>query len=75
VSAAAAGKIARPASLQYLAALVDWRSVIVKGEAGVVLVAANNVAQARIAYNYISAVFDEAPALRGFVTRRTSDTI
>jgi hypothetical protein len=34
----------------YLAALVDWRSVIVKGEAGVVLVAATNVAQARIAY-------------------------
>ena len=59
----------------YLAALVDWRDVIVRGETGTLLIVSNTTQQAKIAFAHVLSIFEEAPALRGLVTRQTSDTI
>ena len=59
----------------YLSALVDWRSVIVRGEIGTLLIVSNTTQQAKIAFAHVVSIFEEAPALRGLITRQTSDTI
>ena len=59
----------------YLAALVDWREVIVKGETGTLLIVANTTQQAKVCFSHVLSIFEESPALRGMITRQTNDTI
>ena len=50
-------------------------SVIVRGEIGTLLIVSNTTQQAKIAFAHVVSIFEEAPALRGLITRQTSDTI
>jgi hypothetical protein len=59
----------------YLAACVDWSAVLAPGERGIGLVIAPDQRQARIQFDYISAVFDSSPILSALVVNRTADTI
>lgn len=59
----------------YLATLVDWRAVLSPGERGLVLLIGPDQRQARIQFDYISAVLDGSPLLSQLVTHRTSDTV
>jgi hypothetical protein len=59
----------------YIAALCDHSDKIAPGERPMVLCLAANTRQAAISFDYISAIFDEVPALRGLVKGRTSDTL
>jgi hypothetical protein len=59
----------------YLAALVDWSSVLSKGERGLVLCIGPDQRQAKITRDYIEGVFDASPVLSGLIINRTADTI
>ena len=59
----------------YLAALVNWREVIVRGEIGTLLIISNTIPQAKIRFSHVLSIFEESPALRGMITRQTNDTI
>ena len=57
----------------YLAVFRDYRSVLARGERGVVHVMASRLDQAKVIFNFIRGIFAEIPFFRGLVTRETSD--
>jgi hypothetical protein len=59
----------------YLAALVDWSSVLVKGERGLVLCIGPDQRQAMIQRNYIEGAFEASPVMASLISSRTADTI
>jgi hypothetical protein len=59
----------------YIAAFIDWSSVLSKGERGLVLCIGADQRQAKITRDYIEGVFASSPALSKLVTNRTADTI
>ncbi len=59
----------------FIAALCDHSANVVPGERPLVLCLAQNQLQARVVFNYVAAIFDECPVLKGLVTNRTSDTL
>jgi hypothetical protein len=59
----------------YLAALVDWTSVLVKGERGIVLCIGADTKQATVQRDYIEGVFDSSPMLSSLVVNKTADGI
>jgi hypothetical protein len=59
----------------YLAALVDWSPVLVRGERGLVLCVGPDQRQAKITRDYIEGAFDTAPILATMVVGRTADSI
>ncbi len=61
--------------IAYLAALVDWRDVLVPGERGRALYLAHTAKQASIAFDYTTSLFTDLPLLCSLVTNRTSEGI
>jgi hypothetical protein len=59
----------------YFAALIDWSSVLAKGETGLVLCIGADTKQATIQRNYIEGVFDGSPILSRLVVNRTADSL
>jgi hypothetical protein len=59
----------------YLAALVDWSSVLANGERGLVLCIGADTKQAVVQRNYIEGVFDASPMLSSLIVNRTADNI
>ena len=59
----------------YLAGLVDYSDVLVRGETGVLLVVAADLKQAGIVRGYIAAAFENSPILGQLIGRQSSDTI
>jgi hypothetical protein len=59
----------------YLAALVDWSSVLVRGERGLVLCIGPDQRQTKITRDYVEGCFDASPILAGLISNRTADTI
>lgn len=59
----------------YLAALVDWSSLLAKGERGLALCVGVDTKQAKIQRDYIEGVFDGSPMLSRLVVNRTADAI
>jgi hypothetical protein len=59
----------------YLAGFVDYSSVLVPGEVGVVVCMAPSKVQAGIAKSYIEAFIDSQPILQRMVVRRTNDAV
>jgi hypothetical protein len=59
----------------YLAALVDWSSVLAKGERGLVLCIGPDQRQAKITRDYVEGCFDTSPIMAAMVVNRTADTI
>jgi hypothetical protein len=59
----------------YLAALVDWSPVLVRGERGLVLCIGPDQRQAKITRDYIEGAFDHSPIMATMVTGRTADSI
>jgi hypothetical protein len=59
----------------YLAALVDWSRVLVRGERGLVLCIGPDQRQAKITRDYIEGAFDHSPIMATMVTGRTADAI
>lgn len=59
----------------YIAALCDHRDVLVPGERGVLLLLAPSVHQARIAFGYIEAAFDQSPILKQQVGSSSAETL
>jgi hypothetical protein len=59
----------------YLAALVDWSPVLVKGERGLVLCIGPDQRQAKITRDYIEGAFDASPVMASLVSNRTADSI
>ena len=59
----------------YLAGLVDYSDVLVRGETGVLLVVAADLKQAGIVRDYIAATFESSPILAQLIRRQSNDTI
>jgi hypothetical protein len=59
----------------YIAALIDWSSVLSKGERGLVLCIGADQRQAKVQRDYIEGTFDASPILSGLIVNRTADTI
>ncbi|MGO9048355.1 MAG: hypothetical protein ACLQFW_15960 [Xanthobacteraceae bacterium] len=59
----------------YQACLVDWTSVLAKGERGVALCLGPDQRQSKITRDYIEGVLDSSPLLSALVTNKTADTI
>ncbi len=59
----------------YFSALVDYTSVLAKGERGLVLCIAPDQRQALVQRNYIEGTFDASPILSGLIVNRTADTL
>jgi hypothetical protein len=59
----------------YLAALVDWSTVLRRGERGVLLVLGADTRQAQVQRDYIEGVFQMSPLLSRLVVNETTDTI
>jgi hypothetical protein len=59
----------------YFAALVDWSSVLAKGERGLVLCIGADTKQAAVQRRYIEGVFDSSPLLSALVVNRTADAV
>jgi hypothetical protein len=59
----------------YLAALVDWSSVLARGERGLVLCIGPDQRQAKIQRDYIEGNFDASPVMSSLISGRTADTI
>ena len=59
----------------YVAALIDWSSVLSKGERGLVLCIGADQRQAKVQRDYIEGTFDTSSILAGLVVNRTADTI
>ena len=59
----------------YFSALVDYSSVLAKGERGLVLCIAPDQRQALVQRNYIEGTFDASPILSGLIVNRTADTL
>jgi hypothetical protein len=59
----------------YLAALVDWSSMLAKGERGLVLCIGADQRQAKVQRDYVEGVFDASPILSPLVVNRTADAI
>jgi hypothetical protein len=59
----------------FLTALVDWSSVLARGERGLCLFLAQNQLQATVCFGYCAAIFDAVPMLAGLITNRTADTL
>jgi hypothetical protein len=59
----------------YLAALVDWSSVLAKGETGLVLCIGADTKAATIQRNYIEGCFDGSPMLSKLIVNRTADSL
>jgi hypothetical protein len=59
----------------YLAALVDWSSVLARGERGLVLCIGPDQRQAKIQRDYIEGNFDASPIMSSLIRGRTLDTI
>jgi len=59
----------------YLAALVDWSPVLVRGERGLVLCIAPDQRQAKITRDYIEGAFDHSPIMSTMIVGRTADSI
>jgi hypothetical protein len=59
----------------YLAALVDHRDKLVRGEVGVCLCISPDQRQSSITLNYVEAAFEASPILRQLIANRTADTI
>jgi hypothetical protein len=68
-------KTAQQACWPYLAALVDWSSVLAKGERGLVLCIGPDQRQAKIQRDYIEGNFDASPIMSSLIRGRTADTI
>ena len=58
----------------YLAACIDYRTILAPGERGQLQLLSTTKDQ-QTALNFISGIFDGSPNLRGLVTSRTADTI
>ena len=59
----------------YLAACVDWRHVLTRGERGTVVILAGTVVQARSMMNVVQAVFTDNPRFAKLVDSISGDTI
>lgn len=59
----------------YLAALVDWSSVLSRGERGLVLCIGADQRQAKITRDYIEGAFNCSPLLSRLIVGRTADAI
>jgi hypothetical protein len=59
----------------YLAALVDWSPVLVRGERGLVLCIGPDQRQAKIQRDYIEGAFDASPVMASLISGRTADSI
>jgi hypothetical protein len=59
----------------YLAALVDWSPVLVRGERGLVLCIGPDQRQSAIQLNYIRGAFDHSPIMSTMIVGQTADTI
>jgi hypothetical protein len=59
----------------YLACCVNWRSVLTRGEKGLVAAIAPDQRQARIQRDRIEGVLDASPILSSMVTGKTADSI
>jgi len=59
----------------YLAALVDWSRVLVRGERGLVLCIGPDQRQAKITRDYIEGAFDHSPIMSTMIVGRTADAI
>jgi len=59
----------------YFSALVDYSSVLAKGERGLVLCIAPDQRQALVQRNYVEGTFDASPILSALIVNRTTDSI
>jgi hypothetical protein len=59
----------------YLATLINWSSVLAKGERGLVLCIGPDQRQAKITRDYIEGVFDGSRILSRLIVNRTADTL
>ena len=59
----------------FLALCRDYRSVLVPGEKGTVMVVAADRKQARTVFQYICAFLEDVPVFAAYITRRTAEVI
>lgn len=59
----------------YMAALVNWKGILARGETGLVLCIGADQRQAKVQRDYIEGVFDASPMLSRLVVNRTADSI
>jgi hypothetical protein len=66
---------AKAFKMVYLSCFRDYSKVLAPGERGVGMIICPDRRQARVAFNYVTAIIDNSPMLRKMVERRTKDSI